>query len=167
MKFPFTVTEQGIEFTFERRNCDEVWQQFGRLDGGERERYLFRKCHGPWKFVGRGHSAISSQRVGVCRRHKANDFTYETIQEWRDDPMVQKHVAAVRAYLWQEVDRKDLEEELGFKTSPLSFGNDGVRYNKYQGTYSIHCNGLTREDAINLYKMADSIRAEKEGERND
>ncbi len=162
MKFPFTVVEQGLTFIFERTNCGEVWQETGRLDGGPREKYLFRKCFGPWKFIGKGYSANYSQRVGVCRKHKANAFTIETIQEWRDDPMVQKHVAAVRAHLWEEVDRKDLEEELGFRTSSLSFGRDGVQYNKYKNTYSIHYNGLTREDAINLYKMADSIRAEKE-----
>jgi len=156
MKFPFTIVEQGIEFTFERRNCEEKWSQ-----GWNSKNYRTYKCSGFWKGVGKGHASFVSQRIGVCRKHKANDFTEATIQEWRDDPAMQKHVAKVKAYLWQEVNRQDLADELGYKKSIYVHWDD-VIHNTHDNTYSVSLKGLTRQDAITIYKMADALKAERE-----
>ena len=164
MKFPFTVIEQGIEFTFERRNCEEHWIEYGPIASwAEKKYYNDKKCFGPWKFVGRGHSATHSQRVGVCRKHKANDFTEATLDEWRNDSYVQKHLKQTKSFLWGEVDRQDIADELGYKRSRYPYAYlDDVVHNTHNDTYQVTLKGLTREEAINFYKMADALKAERE-----
>ena len=160
MKFPFKIMEQGLEITFERISCLEVWDFSGSMSNPTK--HLRLPCRGRWRWIGRSRDKERSQRVGVCRKHGANDFTEEALQEWRDNESVKTHIVGIFEHQRQVSDREAIREELGLsKYFHYGFGpGDRVMYDARTGTYSVEMKGLTREGAINIYKMADAIRAE-------
>ena len=163
MQFPFTVMEQGLEFTFERVSCLEIWDHSGSVNNPTK--YQRTKCGGRWRWMGRDSLLkAKSLRVGVCRKHCANEFTENTLQEWRDSDFTKAHIANIFERHRQLADQEAIREELGLPKW-VHYGGpaDRVMYDTYSQSYWVSVKGLTREDAIRIYKMADSIRAEREG----
>lgn len=161
MKFPFKIMEQGLEISFQRVSCLEIWEFSGSM--ASPEKHLRLPCRGRWRWMGRdSDEKAQSQRVGVCRKHGANDFTEETLQEWRNNDRVKSHIAGVYEYHRRIADRQSIQEELGL-SKYFHYGvgpGDRVMFDAHTDTYWVQVKGLTREAAIQIYKMADAIRAE-------
>lgn len=133
MQFPFTIELQGLGFTFERRSCRK--DQYGR-----------RSCPDFPAFIGASvHENRMSRRVGVCKHAMGFDLA-----EWKTSPNVQSHVTGILGEQRKVADRKALLEELALRTG------DGV-YEEYDGKYVVKMTGLTREQAVYIYKMAGKV----------
>ena len=164
MKFPFTITAGGLDILFERVSCLEYYA-YSPTAGISHDpvAHLSRACHDKMRWMGQGFEAMeNSQRVGVCRAHLANDFTEATLTEWRESDFAKEHIAAIWERRRYRADIDDIHDETkprpweGISKDKDTRNEDGRRL------YTVKVIGLTREDAINIYKMADSIRAERE-----
>lgn len=138
-ELPFTTEIQGLVFTFERRPCPKnMYEQL--------------TCRAYPFFMGRSNlDRGRSRRVGMCK-HVVFDLA-----TWMASMDVQMHIEGLGNDRRRESDREAIQEELHPRPGDAVY--EAHRSERPSG-YVVKVAGLTRAQAVQVYKMVETIRGE-------
>ena len=133
------VIVEGLEFTIERRPC-------------RKDQWGYSTCKTGSPFIGASNlDKIQSRRIGICKHDEPFNLA-----KWLASTTMQRHVYGILQEQQRQAERESLEQECHPRPEDAVWWAPPYRAD----SFVVQLGGLTRAQAVRIYKLAQTARDE-------